>query len=68
MTPKVREVIIHPPTCPPPDNLNWELITPPSGWQFYMCWPLGRTLQEAGLPLLERLLAATKGEKQSPTR
>lgn len=69
MTRKPKEFTIHPPLCPPPTDMNWELLTPPSGWQFYLCWPLGKSLREASLPLLERLLAATKGqEKQDPTR
>ena len=63
MTPKIRTIVIHPPVSPPPDDMNWELRTPPSGYQYYLCWPKDKTLREAGLPLLERLLAATKGQK-----
>ena len=64
MTPKIRTIVIHPPTCPPPTDMNWRLMTADDGKQWYLCWSKNKTLLEAGLPLLEGLLRATKGQEK----
>lgn len=63
MTPRVATIRIHPPLCPPPADRNYKLITPPDGHQFWVVWPLGKTLGEAAAPFLVGLYELVYGQK-----
>ena len=64
MTRKPKAFVIQPPLSPPPVDMNWRLMTADDGKQWYLCWSKNKTLLEAGLPLLEGLLRATKGQEK----
>ena len=64
MCPKIKTIKIHAPTCPPPTDRNWLLRTPPDGYQYFVVWPLGKTLAQAAAPLLAGLYEMVYGQKQ----